>query len=382
VVKVLDFGIAKVKMDQHLGASGDRVLTRTGSMLGSPVYMSPEQARGEKAIDQRSDLWSLGIVLYELLCGRTPHAEQESLGGLIISICSGPPPSVQTFAPWISPEVATVVHGALTIRPADRFQSATEMLDAMRLLLPNGFGLQASKLVGISGEGRSQVAVRIDTSSVTASKLSGSQSGMSVAASTGDSPTMLAVGNEPKKSRRGLALGLGGLALAAAVAGLVLIGKKPPVLSATESVPSMPASALAAEPPKAAPASTLSVLPAPAPAGETRSVRLEIIPPTADVEVDGVGVSVVDGGVEIRGTPGSTHRVRVRHGDLDKQTDIVVTDTGLQPNVVELKTRVLETRGPVRTAPSPLVSSKRAATPAPVGAAPKANTPSISTKFE
>jgi eukaryotic-like serine/threonine-protein kinase len=72
VVRLLDFGIAKVKMDQ-LSASGDQGYTRTGSMLGSPLYMSPEQAQGFKTIDHRTDIWSVGAVLYEALTGRTPH---------------------------------------------------------------------------------------------------------------------------------------------------------------------------------------------------------------------------------------------------------------------------------------------------------------------
>ncbi|HEY4122504.1 MAG TPA: serine/threonine-protein kinase, partial [Byssovorax sp.] len=66
IVKLLDFGIAKIKMEKA-NATDTTGLTRTGSMLGSPLYMSPEQARGSKSIDHRADIWSLGIVFYQAL---------------------------------------------------------------------------------------------------------------------------------------------------------------------------------------------------------------------------------------------------------------------------------------------------------------------------
>src|SRR5262249_27701770 len=72
VVKILDFGIAKVKLDQ-MDQDTSSELTRTGSMLGSPQYMSPEQAQGLKSLDHRTDVWSMGVVLYKMLSGRTPH---------------------------------------------------------------------------------------------------------------------------------------------------------------------------------------------------------------------------------------------------------------------------------------------------------------------
>ncbi|HXK20267.1 MAG TPA: serine/threonine-protein kinase, partial [Polyangiaceae bacterium] len=104
IIKILDFGIAKVKLD-HLGSSENQKLTRTGSVLGSPRYMSPEQAKGLRSIDQRTDIWSLGAVLYQALTGRTPHHDLETLGQLIIAICSEAPAPVQDFAPWVSPEL-------------------------------------------------------------------------------------------------------------------------------------------------------------------------------------------------------------------------------------------------------------------------------------
>jgi eukaryotic-like serine/threonine-protein kinase len=146
VVRLLDFGIAKVKEDQITGAP-EQALTRTGSMLGSPLYMSPEQAVGSKAIDHRTDVWSLGAVLYEVLAGKTPHHGAETLGQLIMAICSAPPAPLAQVAPSVPREVAELVQRALRLDPNERFQSATEMRDAIRRLLPNGTNLTEAMLV-------------------------------------------------------------------------------------------------------------------------------------------------------------------------------------------------------------------------------------------
>src|SRR5262249_51853008 len=100
VVKLLDFGIAKVRADQ-LSQSDSHALTRTGAMLGSPLYMSPEQARGAKTLDGRSDVFSLGVVMYEALAGSTPNDQCQTLGELILAVCSAKPKPVQEHAPWV-----------------------------------------------------------------------------------------------------------------------------------------------------------------------------------------------------------------------------------------------------------------------------------------
>ncbi len=161
VVKILDFGIAKVKLD---GAEAPGpAMTRTGSMLGSPLYMSPEQARGRKTVDQRSDIWSVGVVLYEALTGTTPHAQAETIGEIIIQICATPPRPVQELAPWVPQAVADIVHKALALDPAARFASAREMYEAIRPLPPFGYTLDQSMFVPLTREVRSTPAPRIST---------------------------------------------------------------------------------------------------------------------------------------------------------------------------------------------------------------------------
>ncbi len=159
VAKLLDFGIAKMKMENFSTVDG-MSLTRAGSLLGSPYYMSPEQAKGAKHIDARADVWSLGIVLYELLAGVTPFDAYDTLGSLIIAICSQQPPALQDRAPWVGPEVAGIAHRAISPDPAYRFQSVQEMLTAIQSLLPAGHSINEGMLVPLSIEGRRLVAAK------------------------------------------------------------------------------------------------------------------------------------------------------------------------------------------------------------------------------
>ena len=160
LVKVVDFGIAKL-LPGDLGASAHSQETRTGSILGTPQYMAPEQAKGLKSIDHRADVWSMGAVLYRLLTGRTPHADVDTLGQLVVAICTEEPLPVQEFAPWVPAEVAAITHGALRIDPRARFQTAAAMLEAIRALLPGGTStLHESLFVPLSPAERAQTAPR------------------------------------------------------------------------------------------------------------------------------------------------------------------------------------------------------------------------------
>ena len=151
VLKLLDFGVAKVKMDQATDSANES-LTRTGSMLGSPMYMSPEQARGLKTIDHRADIWSLGIVLYQLLTGKTPHAGIDGLGELIITICSEEPEPLNLRAAWVPTKLAEVVQGSLKLASNARYQDAHEFAKALMTCLsdPTDYGLREEMLVALT----------------------------------------------------------------------------------------------------------------------------------------------------------------------------------------------------------------------------------------
>lgn len=124
-VKLLDFGIAKLLAPE--APIGHR--TKTGSVLGTPTYMSPEQCLGE-VIDVRSDIYSLGIVMYEMLTGRVPF-EADTLGRLIVCHVSEPPVPPIIVNPAMSRALNDVVLRAMQKRPQDRFQNVREFREAL-----------------------------------------------------------------------------------------------------------------------------------------------------------------------------------------------------------------------------------------------------------
>ena len=146
VVKLVDFGIAKIKHDRGDGRASTG-LTRVGAILGTPYYMSPEQARGLKSTDFRADIWSLGVVLYRALAGTTPHASIDSLIDLVVALSTEPPLPIQEIAPWVPREVAAIVGRALQISPGARFPTAGAMLEAIDARLPSGRALREEMLV-------------------------------------------------------------------------------------------------------------------------------------------------------------------------------------------------------------------------------------------
>jgi serine/threonine-protein kinase len=120
-VLVADFGIARAVRN----AGGARI-TETGISLGTPQYMSPEQATAEREVDQRSDIYSLGAVLYEMLAGEPPHTGP-SAQAIIARVVTEKPRPVTAFRDTVPPALADIVHTALAKLPADRFGSAAEM---------------------------------------------------------------------------------------------------------------------------------------------------------------------------------------------------------------------------------------------------------------
>jgi serine/threonine-protein kinase len=130
VVKVLDFGVAKVT---SLGTLDDA--TRTGTMIGSPRYMSPEQARGLKGYDHRSDLWSLAVIAYRALTGEVPFVGV-SVGDTLYKICSEEAPRPSSLARELDAEIDRFFERAFQKDPDRRFQTAEELATALIRIAP------------------------------------------------------------------------------------------------------------------------------------------------------------------------------------------------------------------------------------------------------
>src|SRR4029078_10321701 len=135
-VKVLDFGLAKltetVDRSPSDAEAATRVLVQTdaGVVMGTSHYMSPEQARG-KPVDARSDIWSLGVVIYEMVAGRTP-LEGETSTDVIVAITQKEPPPLARFAPNVPPELDWIVMKALRKDRDERYQTIKELITDLR----------------------------------------------------------------------------------------------------------------------------------------------------------------------------------------------------------------------------------------------------------
>jgi serine/threonine protein kinase/WD40 repeat protein len=121
-IKVMDFGLAKLK--------GSLKLTRTSSTVGTLAYMAPEQIQGGE-VDARSDIFSFGVVLFEMLTGRTPFRGEHE-GAMVYSIVNEDPEPVEKYRPEVSPELVHVLNTALEKDPEDRYQTVSEMVRDLR----------------------------------------------------------------------------------------------------------------------------------------------------------------------------------------------------------------------------------------------------------
>ncbi|HEY4243423.1 MAG TPA: serine/threonine-protein kinase [Kofleriaceae bacterium] len=237
IVKVLDFGISKV-------VQTDMELTQTQSLLGTPAYMSPEQMRSARLVDARTDIWSLGTVLFELLEGHRPF-EAESFSEMCVKVATDAPLAMQK----VPPALAAVVMRCLAKAPEQRFGSMAEMA---RELAPFGNDARtASVLV-------ERMQRTLDRSTEWASmsgqfaqvRVPSAQQAVPIAIQTGIQPSApvtapIETANDSPKKRRRAALWIAFAALSLLVIGIAVVvgtrGHDEPIAKQTPITPIQPA---------------------------------------------------------------------------------------------------------------------------------------------
>jgi serine/threonine-protein kinase len=242
-IKVLDFGISKVT---RAGSHPDMSMTKTTAVIGSPVYMSPEQMQSSKGVDLRTDIWSMGVILYELVTGRLPF-NGDTVTELAIRIATEPAPPMTDIPPGMPEGLEPVVLRCLEKQRERRYQDMGELATA---LLP--FGSQRARAMverirAIVGNPSPDASGPLPPSPManTTSKAHATDAGWQ------SEPT-------PKKGNKavlGIAAGVG---LAVAIAGVVLVTRKGPE-PAAPAVAAAPATTSAA--PLALPAAAVTLTP-------------------------------------------------------------------------------------------------------------------------
>ncbi len=181
LVKVLDFGISKAVVQQAEtsapagGSDASTVaaayVTSTGALVGSPLYMSPEQIRNARRVDERTDIWSIGVILYELVCGAPPF-QGETLSGTLAAVSADPPRPMHSLRASVPAELENVILRCLQKSPEQRFSTIAELARALEPLAPSDARPSVARIARLLGarsgkDGSPSIAPTADESAPT-----------------------------------------------------------------------------------------------------------------------------------------------------------------------------------------------------------------------
>jgi serine/threonine-protein kinase len=247
LVKVLDFGIAKSQSQ-----ADSLSLTRTSTVIGSPLYMPPEQLRAARNADVRSDIWALGAVLFELLTGRVPFTA-ETFSELCLKVAQDPAPPPSSVKSGVPPAIDHVVLRCLEKDPAKRFQNVADLASALEPFGPPNSSEMAQRVASVLGGARQSTPVPLATSSPSIKAQTGTSWGQTSAEASSRRKTQLFAAGAV----------IGGVFAIAAIAAVVVLNRHE-TASSSASLPPPP-----------------SVAPASPPLGATQAAAVETLQPSA-----------------------------------------------------------------------------------------------------
>ena len=328
-VKVCDFGIAKYVTTSAHHTSSE--LTHTGGVLGSPRYMSPEQATNARGVDGATDVWSLCASLFEALTGRALWEGRSSLGELIVAICTEPIPELADHAPWLDPALAAAVQRGLERDRTRRYASMGELVEALAPHATEGTLMErqiqrvdpevvkrarslaksvgGDELFALDPSFRTQTSRRRD-------RLEGAVVGAPSVAEPSSGPD--SVGPSGRRGRPSATR-----PRTAALAALVSVGALG--LTAALLFRSTPQNG-------AQPSATVA-----SPASGVGPRLLKIVPADAEVMVNGRLSPVKSGAVELIGAPGDAFEITVEHAGERRETRVYFTRSGIDPALIALE---------------------------------------------
>jgi serine/threonine-protein kinase len=271
LLKVLDFGISKMNV------LGDRPesMTQSTAILGSPMYMSPEQMKSSRDVDPTTDIWSLGVILYEAVGGRVPF-DEETIGALMAKVLTQSPPALQTLRGDLPEPFVAVVARCLEKEPRQRYASVAELARALVPFAITPVEERVARIEAMQGDMRGS-----STPSLPQPFDRGSRSELGIAATQPLTASSWSASGEPPPKKRGVGKVV---AFAVVVASLVMVGvvfgvrgltTKPASTAVAPAASEVPSSATPAMPP-----STAAAPPGADPSGATPAEAAER-PPAA-----------------------------------------------------------------------------------------------------